>query len=102
MNRVRLAFAGFRHGHIFSLYNLAKDRPDIEIVAACEGDERTRTDLAATGKAAITHSSYKEMLDAVSCDAVAVGDYYGKRGAILIEALKRGKHVISDKPICTS
>jgi predicted dehydrogenase len=102
MNRLRIAFAGFRHGHIFSLLHLARERPDIEIVAACEEDEKTRSELAASGKAAITHSSYHEMLDQVACDAVAVGDYYGKRGAILIEALQRGKHVISDKPICTS
>jgi predicted dehydrogenase len=41
------------------------------------------------------------MLDAVECDAVGTGDYYAARGPILIEALRRGKHVISDKPICT-
>jgi predicted dehydrogenase len=33
---------------------------------------------------------------------VAVGDYYGRRGRILIDALRRGKHVLSDKPLCTS
>ena len=42
------------------------------------------------------------MLDEVECDAVGVGDYFAKRGSIAIEALKRGKHVISDKPLCTS
>jgi predicted dehydrogenase len=33
---------------------------------------------------------------------LATGDYYGRRGSVLLEALKRGKHVISDKPVCTS
>jgi predicted dehydrogenase len=37
----------------------------------------------------------------VPADAVAVGDYYGKRGRILIAALEQGKHVIGDKPLCT-
>ena len=102
MNRLRFAFAGFRHGHIFSLYKLVKERADVELVAACEEDEKTRADLTANGRAAITHSSYSQMLDAVPADVVAIGDYYGKRGSLAIEALRRGKHVILDKPICTS
>ena len=32
---------------------------------------------------------------------VAIGDYYAKRGQLVIEALKNSKHVICDKPICT-
>ncbi|MDO9540918.1 MAG: Gfo/Idh/MocA family oxidoreductase, partial [Kiritimatiellia bacterium] len=42
-----------------------------------------------------------KMMDELDFDILAVGDYYGRRGSILIEALKRGKHVISDKPLCT-
>lgn len=102
MDKIRLAFVGFRHGHIMSLYELAQSREDVEVVAACEEDEATRAQLAAAGKVRITHCSYAEMLDAVPCDAVAVGDYFGARGSRTIEALQRGKHVVSDKPICTS
>lgn len=93
---------GFRHGHIVGLYNLAKNRDDVEIVAACEEDEKTRDETAAAGAIQITHASYRKMLEEVPCDVVATGDYYAKRGSVLIEALNRGKHVISDKPICTS
>lgn len=99
---IRIAFAGFRHGHIHSLYHAARARPDVEIVAAAEEDEPTRHALQGGGTIHITHSSIASMLDAVPCDVVAVGDYYGRRGALLIEALRRRKHVISDKPICTS
>ncbi len=35
-------------------------------------------------------------------DAIAIGNYYGARGRMAIDALKFGKHVISDKPLCTS
>jgi len=101
MQPIRLAFMGFRHGHIYSLYELAKTHPEIEIVACCEEDAATRESLAGTDYA-VTYDDYRRMLDEVPCDAVAVGDYYGKRGAIAIEALRRGKHVISDKPICTA
>lgn len=97
---IRLAFAGFRHDHIMDVYRRASSNPDIEIVAACEEDEASRTDLA--GKVDITHSNHAAMLHEVACDAVAVGEYYGKRGSVVIEALKRGKHVLSDKPLCIS
>jgi len=102
MDKVRFAFIGFRHGHIMSLYDLALSRDDIEVVACCEEDEETRSQLKSAGKVNITHASYSDMLDNVACDVIAVGDYFGIRGARALEALDRGKHVVSDKPICTS
>jgi len=101
MPPIRLAFMGLRHGHIFSLYDLARNHPEVEIVAACEEDAATRVSLADTDYP-VTHDDYRRMLDEVPCDTVAVGEYYGKRGAVAIEALRRSKHVIADKPICTS
>lgn len=99
---IKLAFMGFRHGHILDVYNRAKEMDELTIVAACEEGPNTREQLKENGNAEITHTNYIEMLDSVDCDVVAVGDYFGKRGGIIIEALSRGKHVISDKPICTS
>lgn len=98
---VRMAFAGFRHGHIYSLYTLALSDPAVEIVAACEEHAEKRRQMAG-GTVAVTHDKHRRMLDEAACDAVAVGDYYGARGAIVIEALRRGRHVIGDKPLCTS
>lgn len=96
----QLAFAGLRHVHIYSLHDRAVNDPNWEITAICEEDaasrETVRQDIT------LTHESISHMLDNAPCDAVAVGDYYGKRGAIVIEALQKGKHVISDKPLCTS
>lgn len=97
----KLAFAGFRHGHVTSLYSLAREADDVEIVAACEEHEATRRALAEAGTVKVTHSDYARMLDEVECDAVAVGDAFGLRGARLIEALSRGLHGIVDKPPCT-
>lgn len=84
------------------VYNRASVSDGIEIVAACEEDDAAREAIARAGKVKITHGRIAAMLDEVACDAVAVGDYYGKRGGIIIDALKRGKHVLSDKPLCTS
>ncbi len=95
---LKIAFAGFRHGHILGLYNKAKESPALQIVASCEEDEATRKNL----QVEITHDNFDKMLGEVECDIIAVGDYYAKRGGMLIKALKAGKHVIADKPICTT
>jgi predicted dehydrogenase len=99
---VRIAFMGFRHEHILDLYRYAAEGggKDYTVVAACEEDPATRNRLA--GQYPIDYDNYRKMLDEVPCDAVAVCDYFGKRGSIVIEALRRGKHVMCDKPICTS
>jgi predicted dehydrogenase len=102
MNKIRVAFAGFRHGHVHSIYQLARTRADVEVVAAAEEDAPTRTALQSGGVIGITHSSIEAMLDEAPCEVVVVGDYYGRRGALVLESLRRGKHVLGDKPLCTS
>ena len=99
---IRFAFVGFRHGHIFGLVRAVQEHAETEVVAACEEDGTTREVLAEDELIKITHDSFGSMLAEVDCDVVAVGDYYTKRGGLMIAALKAGKHVISDKPICTS
>jgi len=98
----KIAFAGFRHPHIFTFYQLVLDNPDVEIVAAFEENEDARK--AAVEKAGVNFNceSYEELLNRADVDIVAIGDYYGKRGQMAIAALKAGKHMYSDKPLCTS
>ena len=96
----KIAFVGFRHGHIYSLYNKAAQHPSVQIVAACEEDATARA--AVLPSVEITHTSWADMLANVPCDIVAIGDYFGKRGQLAIDALAQGKHVILDKPICTA
>ena len=98
---IKLAFVGFRHSHILDLLRRAKATDEIEVVAACEEDRAAREGMVAQGTARITHTDYREMLATVDCDAIAVGDTYARRGGLVIEALSQGKHVISDKPMCT-
>jgi predicted dehydrogenase len=98
---LRIAFIGFRHAHILGLYNLVKQRDGIEIAAACEEDAATRAGLPESG-VAVTHDSYARMLAETDCDVIACGDYFGIRGERIIQALERGRHVLSDKPVCTA
>ena len=100
--KLKIAIAGFRHGHIFSLLNAAKRNPHLELVGLCEEDDATRKTLNDSGNLNVEWSDYAKMLKELDCDIVALGDYYGKRGAMAIAALEAGKHVIADKPLCTS
>ena len=96
------AFVGFRHPHINDMYTRCSQRGDVQIVAACEEDAATRESLARAGVVKITHDNFRAMLRDVKADVVAVGDYYSRRGPLVIEALEAGRHVMADKPLCTS
>ncbi len=98
---IRFAFAGFRHGHINAMYGHAAQHDEIDIVGACEDHPETRNALATTD-ITLTHDTIDNLLSDVECDVVAVGDYYARRGSLMIKALEAGKHVIADKPICVT
>lgn len=98
---MNILFAGFRHSHIMGLYNMAVENPNVNIVGCFERD--IKNSIAADNKDInFNFSSYEEALCDDTVDAVAIGDYYGIRGKMVIEALRHGKHVICDKPVCTS
>ena len=98
----KFAVAGFRHGHIFALVERIKESSDCELVACCEEHAETRESLKTNPDFSVLYDDFDKMLSEVDCDVVAVGDYYGKRGSLLIKALEAGKDVIADKPVCTS
>ena len=98
--KLKVAFAGFRHGHIRCLYDLVQKHPDLEIVASCEESQAEAGSMLDGIK--ITHDDFDRMLKDSQIDIIAIGDYFGKRGSLLVRSLQAGKHVIADKPICTS
>ena len=100
MSKMKVAFAGFRHGHIFVLHEMAAAHADYEIVDACEADVEAR-EAAATRGVAFTHTDYGEMLAATTAETVVIGSPFGERGGMAIAALRAGKNVICDKPLCT-
>ena len=99
---LNLAFVGFRHGHINGLYQQAMENPDVNVAAAFEENEEARKAASEALGVKFTHEKYEDLLADPTIDAVAIGDYFGIRGARAIAALKAGKHVIADKPLCTS
>lgn len=95
-----IAFAGFRHGHIFSLYEAAKKHSDLILLGAWEADSQAKEAAEKQG-VTFTYDSFDALLQDDSVEIVAIGDYYGTRGSLAIRALEAGKHVIADKPLCT-
>lgn len=98
---MKIAFAGLRHGHIFVLYQMAKENPLYEITGAFEDNAEARAAAQMQG-VNCCYASYEALLADPQVEAVALGGCYGDRGAMAIAALKAGKHVIADKPLCTS
>lgn len=101
MKKLKIGFAGFRHGHIFGLYNLAKQNEQVEIIYAFEENDEAKTNAEEKG-VVFNCESFEQMLNDQNVDVIAIGDYYGRRGELAIKALKAGKHIIADKPLCTS
>jgi len=100
MKCVNFAFAGFRHGHILSLYNQLLSRADVRIVGAWEADPAARAQAEEKG-VVFTYDTLEQLLADSQVDVVAIGDYFAARGNIALQALQAGKHVIADKPLCT-
>jgi predicted dehydrogenase len=100
--KTRFAFVGFQHPHIWDLVARATAHPEVDVVACCEEDPTTREALAASGKVRITHTAYRAMLASEKIDVVVVGEWFAKRGRVVIDALSSGRHVLADKPMCTT
>lgn len=98
---MNIAFAGFRHTHIFSLYNSALKNSMINITGCFEEDQKAKDAAIQSNNVQFNYDSYEQILNDEKVDAIAIGDYYGKRGKMIIDALNHGKHIICDKPICT-
>ena len=98
---IKIAFAGFRHPHILALYDAVKQSDLVQLQGAFEEDAETRAQMEKDKGIVFNYDTYAALLADPSVDAVAIGDYYSIRGSRVIEALKAGKHVIADKPLCT-
>ena len=98
---INIAFAGLRHGHIFTLYNEAVNNPKYNVLGAFEENEAARLEAQTQGLVC-NYESLEALLADERVDAVALGGCYGTRGEYAIKALRAGKHVIADKPLTTS
>lgn len=97
----KVAVCGLRHGHIGSIIGHIQKNPDMRIVAVAEENVAEGKKILGETKLDITHKNIDELLKDEEFDILAVGDVYAKRGQEVIKGLEAGKHIISDKPLCT-
>ena len=97
---MNIAFAGLRHSHIFVLHGMAQQHPEFQVLGAWEPDEAARAAAEAQG-VNCRYAALEELLADPAVEAVALGGCFAERGAVAVAALKAGKHVIADKPLCT-
>lgn len=98
---MNVAFAGLRHGHIFTLHKMVRGHEKFKILGAFEEDKEA-CEKATLNGLPCCYQSYEELLSDDRVETVVLGGCYGDRGEMAIQALKAGKHVIADKPLCTS
>lgn len=97
---INIAFAGLRHIHIFDLFKLAEDNEYYNIIGSFETDENAKRTAEEKGVIS-NYNTYEEILADENVDVIALGGYYGQRGEMAVRALKAGKHIMADKPLCT-
>ena len=92
---LNFGFCGFRHGHVFSLFERVKSSAETAVVSAFEADEAARK--AAEDQGVVFNcSSYADMLADKNIDVIAFGGAYGDRADAIKQAIAAGKHVLSD------
>jgi predicted dehydrogenase len=99
---LKVAFVGFRHGHVGAMYNTAQRLDYVDVVACVEEDPAAREGIAKDLGVTLTHETFDEVLADTDFDVLVCVDYYARRATHALKALQTGKHVCTDKPLCTS
>lgn len=98
MEKIRVGIIGT--GNISNVHMAGyKNCENVEVVAACDLDEKRARDFAE--KYGIQHvfTDYNEMLRMKELDAVSVCTWNNAHAPASISALKAGKHVLCEKPL---
>lgn len=98
---MNIVIVGYRHAHTAALYAEAMANPAINVLGGWEPSEEGKK-LASSTDLQFNYATLEDVLADEKVDAVLLGGCFGDRGAHAIAALKAGKHVYSDKPVCTS
>lgn len=74
---------------------------DLHLVGICNQNAAKAAEVARQFGAAFATADYKEILTDPSIDLVMISSRHYRHGPFALEALKQGKHVFVEKPLCT-
>ncbi|MCC6446248.1 MAG: Gfo/Idh/MocA family oxidoreductase [Armatimonadetes bacterium] len=99
---MKIAIAGLKHGHIQGVLQAARQDPSVEIAAVAESDPITRERYERDFGLDIRYDSHTQLLESAAFNMLVVCEAFADRGEAVIAGLKAGKHIFSDKPLCTA
>lgn len=76
--------------------------PDCRLVALCDLDETRAAAVGARYPGARRHASAEALIDDPAVQIVVVASYDQDHAAQIMRALNAGRHVFSEKPMCTT
>ena len=88
---LRLAVLGAAHAHVRYALDEVAQRDDVELVGVSDPG----------GAFDAGYADHRKLLDEQHPDVVMVAGIYADRGAVVVDALHSGAHVLADKPLCT-
>jgi predicted dehydrogenase len=89
---------GMAGGHV----NNFRKEPDVRLVACCDVRPDVAKAFAARHSIPAVYADYKKMLDKEQLDAITVVTSDKAHCPVSVAALKRGLHVLCEKPMATS
>ena len=100
-SRLRIGVAGLKHYHVHHVLKAASKVPGVSIVALADDDPQNRKECERLFGKPVRYSNHRELLESEEFDALVVCEEFGRRGEVILAALRAGKHVFCDKPLCT-
>ncbi|OPH56418.1 dehydrogenase [Paenibacillus ferrarius] len=97
MNKLKVGMISFAHGHAFSYFHALHSLPEVELVGIAD-PLKSRVDTLLNQYPLSYYEDYRELL-AADIDAVVICSENVYHAEITIEAAKRGKHILCEKPL---
>ncbi|MBI2942545.1 MAG: Gfo/Idh/MocA family oxidoreductase [Chloroflexi bacterium] len=102
-SKYRIGIAGLDHWYAgLAAAEAAAKHPRAELVAIAHRDRRRLQETAERFGAAAATTGYQEIVERDDVDVVVTAGYVSENAALCREAARRGKHILSVKPIAMS
>jgi len=98
---IRIGVIGYGYWGPNLVRNLAANR-QFEVVAVCDPREDCRDKARRSNARLRVHADAQELIDSADIDAVVIATPIATHFELASRALRAGKHVLVEKPLCTS